>query len=92
MQHLFKETLGISIRKFRTWFRLKAAAILLKEDLSITDAAIGAGFYDAAHFAHCFRDTFGFAPSSIFRGRPVRWYIGDEAETRRMLKLVPEKH
>ncbi|MCE9597172.1 MAG: AraC family transcriptional regulator [Spirochaetia bacterium] len=88
LQHLFKETLGISIRKFRIWFRLKAAAILLKEGSDFTQAALGAGFYDAAHLSHCFRDTFGFAPSAIFKGqREVRWHIQDELETKQLLNL-----
>lgn len=76
LAHLFKEQVGVPIRMFRTWFRLKTAVILLKDGLSITEAALRAGFYDSAHFANTFRDTFGLSPSMVFSPqRQIAWYI-----------------
>lgn len=67
-QHLFKENTDVSYRRFRTWKRL----FLLMENLHGTDnmtrAALDAGFADAAHFSHSFRDTFGINPAFVFRG------------------------
>ena len=76
LAHLFKEQVGIPIRMFRTWYRLKSAAQLLSEGMTLTDAALRAGFYDSAHFANTFRDTFGLSPSSVFsQQRPLKWFI-----------------
>lgn len=76
LAHLFKEQVGIPIRMFRTWFRLKNAVMFAKQGLSLTDAALRAGFYDSAHFANTFKETFGIAPSAIFGGeRRILWYI-----------------
>lgn len=76
LAHLFKEQVGVPIRMFRTWFRLKTAVIFLKEGMSLTDAALRAGFYDSAHFANTFRETFGLPPSVVFSPqRALHWYV-----------------
>lgn len=78
LAHLFKEEVGVPIRMFRTWFRLKNAVIFLKDGLTLTDAALRAGFYDSAHFTNTFRDTFGISPSVVFGGRrQIHWYVGE---------------
>lgn len=78
LAHLFKEQVGIPIRMFRTWFRLKNAVLFAKEGMTLTDAALRAGFYDSAHFANTFRETFGIAPSAIFGAeRSILWHIGE---------------
>jgi transcriptional regulator GlxA family with amidase domain len=45
---------------------------LALDSLSVTDnltiAALDAGFADATHFSHSFRDTFGINPAYVFRG------------------------
>lgn len=77
LAHLFKEQVGVPIRMFRTWFRLKTAVVFLKEGMSLTDAALRAGFYDSAHFANTFRETFGLPPSVVFSPqRALHWYVG----------------
>jgi AraC-like DNA-binding protein len=82
LAHLFKEQVGIPIRMFRTWYRLKTAAHLLSEGKSLTDAALIAGFYDSAHFANTFRDTFGLTPSMVFgAARKLRWYIAPNGQS-----------
>jgi len=35
---------------------------------NMTIAALDAGFADATHFSHSFRDTFGINPAYVFRG------------------------
>jgi len=76
LAHLFKEQVGVPIRMFRTWFRLKTAVVFLKEGMSLTDAALRAGFYDSAHFANTFRETFGLPPSVVFSPqRTLHWHV-----------------
>lgn len=67
LQRLFKATTGIPIRRFRLWHRLFVTATLLAFGRSITEAALEAGFSDASHFNHVFRDMLGMSPSSIIR-------------------------
>jgi AraC-like DNA-binding protein len=66
LEHLFKAQFGVPVRAFRNWYRFRLAAKHLLSGDSITDAAHAAGFHDAAHFSHAFRDTFGLPPSHVF--------------------------
>lgn len=78
LAHLFKEQIGVPIRMFRTWYRLKSAVVNLRAGCSLTDAALRAGFYDSAHFTNTFRETFGLPPSVVFSPqRPLVWYVPD---------------
>ena len=82
LEHLFKKEIGVPIRMFRIWFRLKAAVLYLKEGLSLTDAALRAGFYDSAHFTRTFKDVFGLPPSEIFNAhRRLQWHVAADAYT-----------
>ncbi|TGK05227.1 AraC family transcriptional regulator [Leptospira langatensis] len=63
LEHLFKEASGISLSEFRTWQRVKAAALAIANGENLTEAAQSAGFYDSAHFSNSFKKTYGFPPS-----------------------------
>jgi AraC-like DNA-binding protein len=79
LQHEFKNVVGLPLRAFRKWFRIKSAVIALKQGASLTEAALVAGFYDQAHFTNVFREVFGISPSTIFgKGEPIHWYIQNE--------------
>ena len=75
--HAFKSQVGVPIRRFRAWFRLKAAALLMHRGDSPAQAALGAGFYDQSHYANVFREMLGIQPGLVF-GTSIRWYIEDE--------------
>lgn len=62
-QHLFAAEVGVPFRRFRVWQRLRRAIGEIADGRSFTDAAHLAGFFDQAHFARAFRQTFG-APAS----------------------------
>jgi AraC-like DNA-binding protein len=64
--HLFSERIGVPFRRYRIWNRVRAAMRLALDGSSFTDAALGAGFADSAHFARSFRETFGVTPSYVF--------------------------
>ncbi|TAN66085.1 MAG: AraC family transcriptional regulator [Methylobacter sp.] len=66
--HLFKEHTDVPYRRFRTWKRLFLALDSLNAVDNMTVAAIDAGFADATHFSHSFRDNFGINPAYVFRG------------------------
>lgn len=70
---LFKQQVGIPIRRYRLWRRLHQATCLLAEGCSLTEAAMGAGFADSSHFSRTFLDMLGFQPSAMTRGAcPVK--------------------
>lgn len=64
--HLFSEQVGVPFRRYRIWNRVRAAMKIALRGSSFTEAAAAAGFSDSAHFARCFRDTFGVTPSYVF--------------------------
>ncbi len=63
LQHLFTREVGVPLRRYRTWNRLRAAIREIAQGNTYTNAAHAAGFYDQSHFAREFRRTFG-APAS----------------------------
>lgn len=63
---LFKENLGIPLRRYLLWVRIIEAVKLLMEGKNITEAAHAAGFSDSAHFTRTFKENFGFVPSVFF--------------------------
>ena len=67
--HLFREQVGIPIRRFTVWSRLRQVVHLSVDGATLTEAAHAAGFSDAAHMSNTFRKMFGFAPSVLFTAR-----------------------
>jgi AraC-like DNA-binding protein len=65
--HLFSEQVGIPVRKFILWQRLKYALLMLADGSAITKAAHAAGFTDSAHMNRTFNAMFGIGPSEIFK-------------------------
>ena len=72
--HLFKEQVGVPIRRFRQWRRMREVAARIVRGETLTDAALSAGFADSSHFSRAFRNMFGITPSSIF-GRAANVHI-----------------
>jgi AraC-like DNA-binding protein len=66
MAHLFKEDLGIPLRRYLLWHKLLAGLQAASEGQSLTEAAHNAGFTDLAHFSHTCHTMFGFWPSVMF--------------------------
>ena len=65
LMRLFREQLGIPIRRYHLWIRLRKAATFLKDGVNLTHAAHEAGFADSAHFSRTFKNMFGVAPSAF---------------------------
>jgi AraC-like DNA-binding protein len=77
LSQLFKETLGVPIRRYRQWHRLFVTAVGVTRGLSLTAAALEAGFTDSAHFSHTFRSILGTTPSAMFSPRGnIRLHAG----------------
>lgn len=73
---LFSQELGLPMRRFVLWSRLRRALTGCLHGSSMTDAAYAAGFADAAHFSRTCRSMFGlpasaFAPvDAVFTSQP----------------------
>lgn len=63
----FRQETGLTLRRYRNWHRLFLSAWMMQQGTSLTDAAQEAGFSDAAHFTHVFREMVGLKPSFIQR-------------------------
>ena len=65
--HLFTEQVGVSVRRYQLWIRLRDAIHMLANGTSLTDTAHEAGFSDSAHFTRTFRQMLGIAPSALLK-------------------------
>jgi AraC-like DNA-binding protein len=65
--HLFTQEMGLPIRRYVLWLRLRAVVFALAEGASMTEAAHAAGFADSAHMSRTFREMFGLPPSLFLK-------------------------
>ncbi len=65
-RHLFSENMGISIRRYILYLRIKKTAFYLSQGFNLTRAAHNSGFADLAHLSRTFREMYGNNPSSMF--------------------------
>ena len=63
LAHIFKDQVGIPVRRFLLWARMMATLKSVIHTRSLTEAAMNAGFSDSAHFTRTFRQMFGVTPS-----------------------------
>jgi len=70
----------LSVRQYILWSRIQRATQAVVGGMSLTDAAMEAGFSDSAHFSKSFRATFGLAPSLLnLIGKQGRFLICQDA-------------
>jgi len=65
LAHLFKQQVGIPVRRYLMWLRLMDAIDSAFAGNSLTNAAAHAGFADSAHFSRTFQSMFGIQPSVV---------------------------
>ncbi|MCO4745963.1 MAG: helix-turn-helix transcriptional regulator [Proteobacteria bacterium] len=63
--HLFSAQVGLPIRRYRLWMRLRAALGHAVSGTPMTDAALLAGFSDGAHFTRTCKRMFGLPPTAF---------------------------
>ena len=70
LSHLFKEHIGVSIKKYLVWHRLKLAFDqFLNSGANLTEASVQSDFYDQAHLSNAFKSTLGINPSKVYNSR-----------------------
>lgn len=71
LTHLFTDQVGIPLRRYVLWSRLRIAITRVQAGDDLTGAAHGAGFADSAHLTRTTREMFGLPPSVL--SRHVSW-------------------
>lgn len=71
LTHLFTGQVGIPLRRYVLWTRLRIAITRVQAGDDLTGAAHGAGFADSAHLTRTTREMFGLPPSVL--SRHVSW-------------------
>ncbi len=73
LSHIFKEEMGISIKKYFVWSKLKRAfQSVLNNKINLYEAAIDSGFYDQAHLSNAFKQMLGISPSEKYNSRIIQ--------------------
>lgn len=73
ISHLFKKEIGISIKKYFVWSKLKKAfKSVVQEEKNMYDASIENGFYDQAHLSNAFKQMLGITPSDVYNSRMLQ--------------------
>jgi AraC-like DNA-binding protein len=65
LQHVFREQVGVPIRRYLLWHRYLTALSLLADGSSVTEAAHAAGFADSAHLTRTAVRMNGYAPTKM---------------------------
>lgn len=69
LAHLFKHEVGVPVRRYVLWMKMRRALDLAIAGNSLTTAALSAGFADSAHLSRTVRAMMGIAPEFLFRHR-----------------------
>lgn len=68
MGHLFTHQVGISPTRYLLWYRMQRALYgLINDNLTLTEAAHYAGFFDQSHLNRTLRRMFGISPSALLK-------------------------
>tara|TARA_Y100000815_G_scaffold175481_1_gene159728 strand:- start:41728 stop:42441 length:714 start_codon:yes stop_codon:yes gene_type:complete len=73
LSHLFKINVGISLKKYLIWTKLK---FTIKDHLhsgnDLLSALLESGFYDQPHFSNSFKNMLGVKPSKVYNSRNLQ--------------------
>lgn len=73
--HLFRDEIGIPLRRYLLWQRLLKALSIISQDEKFTFAAHEAGFTDSAHLSRTFYQMFGINLSDMFAHRDLVYVL-----------------
>lgn len=73
LSHLFKSNIGISLKKYLIWSKLKLTIEShLDSKVDLFSALIKSGFYDQPHFSKSFKSMLGVKPSKAYNSRNIQ--------------------
>lgn len=74
MSRMFADAVGLSLRSYVLWVKVRTAALLLDSGASFTDIAMKAGFHSSAHLCHTWMRAFGVQPSYTLNRMQIHWW------------------
>lgn len=69
---LFSTEIGVPVRRYILWHRLKLAATAIAGGVNLTAAAHAAGFSDSAHFARTMKAMFGVTATECLQRLSIK--------------------
>lgn len=73
LSHLFKKEMGLSLKKYLVWSRLRETIqYVLSEETSLYEAGLKSGFFDQAHLSRAFKQMLGLSPSKVYNSRMIQ--------------------
>ncbi|MEL6536484.1 MAG: AraC family transcriptional regulator [Bacteroidota bacterium] len=73
LSHLFKQEVGLSLKKYLLWCKLKSAIHQhLHASQDLLDSLYANGFYDQPHFSRAFKTMMGVQPTFAYNSRTVQ--------------------
>jgi len=69
LERRFGAAVGVSPKRFARAVRLRSAVLSYAADMTLTDVAMGAGYYDQSHFVREMQRATGVAPTQLLPGR-----------------------
>jgi AraC-like DNA-binding protein len=69
LERRFTAAVGVSPKRFARAVRLRSAVLSYAADVSLTDLAMDAGYYDQSHFVREMQSATGRAPTKLLPGR-----------------------
>jgi AraC-like DNA-binding protein len=70
VNRIFQRAFGLAPHAFLNAARVRRACDLLRQGISIAEAAVAAGFADQAHFSRRFKRIYGVTPGRWLRAIP----------------------
>ena len=67
ISHLFKENVGISLKRYLVWCKLRYAVSVHLKKNNLTDSFLLSDFYDQPHFNNSYKTFIGTSPSRTYR-------------------------
>jgi AraC-like DNA-binding protein len=71
LERRFKESTGISVKKFTNHVRFNWALRLLLNGKSLANVAYDCAYFDQAHFTACFKELSGTTPGQFVKDRSL---------------------
>ncbi|NRB52570.1 MAG: AraC family transcriptional regulator [Saprospiraceae bacterium] len=73
LSHLFKKEMGLSLKKYLVWSRLRETIqYVLSEEVNLYEAGLRSGFFDQAHLSKAFKQMLGLSPSTVYNSRMIQ--------------------
>ena len=69
LERRFTAAVGVSPKRFARAVRLRTAVLSYAADMTLTDVALGAGYYDQSHFVREMQSATGLAPTLLLPAR-----------------------